>query len=60
MECFERRRGVVPMPKVCTCGRSETGQCVGLHSLSAQEFFERNQKKAAEWKAAMDKKLEEE
>ena len=50
----------MPMPKVCTCGRSETGQCVGLHSLSPQEFFERNQQKAAEWKAKMDRQLEEE
>ena len=48
------------MPKVCTCGRSETGQCVGLHSLSPQEFFERNQQRAAELKAKMDKQLEEE
>ena len=36
-----RKKEKMPMPKVCTCGRSETGQCVGLHSLSAQEFFER-------------------
>ena len=47
----------MPMPKVCTCGRSETGQCVGLHSLSAQEFFERQQK--AMQKASIAK-LEEE
>ena len=29
------------MPKVCTCGRSQTGQCVGLHSLSVQEWNEK-------------------
>ena len=33
MEYFE---GV--MPKACTCGRSATGFCTGLHLLSDQEW----------------------
>ena len=28
------------MPKECKCGRSETGNCQGFHSKSAEEWEE--------------------
>lgn len=28
----------VMLPPVCTCGRSSTGYCTGLHNLSDEEW----------------------
>lgn len=44
-------------PKKCGCGRSETGLCVGLHSLSEAEWstHEKNPNKAPAKKKAAKK-----
>jgi len=34
-------------PKKCGCGRSPTGNCIGWHGLSAEEY----EKKRAEYEA---------
>jgi hypothetical protein len=40
----------------CGCGRSPTGQCVGWHSLTEEEY----QKKLAEWDKAQFERAQKE
>lgn len=41
-----------PSPAKCGCGRSESGLCVGLHKLTAEEWAARTAKKPAKAKKA--------
>lgn len=47
------KESVMSEPLKCGCGRSPTGNCVGWHSLSEQDY---NNKKAA-YETAQSKKV---
>ena len=38
-EDLKNTLGILNEPKKCGCGRSETGYCVGLHLLTAEEWM---------------------